>query len=65
VSAIDLAPKTITWRHTDPDLHGSIQAALALRGDSRGDPRIAYQKKADGSPRMRISRIMSTRSASS
>jgi hypothetical protein len=64
MAAIDIAPKTITWRHTDPDLNGAIQAVLAIRGDSRVDPRLAYQKKADGSPMMTTDRVRLMRSLS-
>ena len=64
MAAIELAPKTITWRHTDPDINGAIQAALAIRGDSRVDPRIAYQKKADGSPMTTADRVRLVRSLS-
>ncbi len=64
MSAIQVAPKAITWRHTDPDLSGAVQAALAIRGDSGGDPRIAYQKKADGSPMTTADRVRLVRSLS-
>jgi hypothetical protein len=64
MAAIDLAPKTITWRHTDPDLKGAIQAALAIRGGRQADPQLAYQKRADGSPMTTADRVRLIRSLS-
>jgi len=57
-------PKPIVWRHTDRDLNGAIRTALAIRPSDERDPRLAYQRKADGSPLSTTDRIRILRSLS-
>ena len=65
MTTVELPPKVITWRHTDPNLRGAISTALAIRrapGDRTVDPRIAYQRNADGSPMSTAERVRILRS---
>jgi hypothetical protein len=61
---IGAPPKLIQWRHTDRDLNGAIRTALAVRPTEGTDPRVAYQRKADGSPLSTSDRIRIIRSLS-